>query len=257
MRWAGLVSSIALGAFAFAPASGHAGGRPYAFTQGTETLPETGLEIETWLGADRPRASTTGPTWDWWIGPTLGLTDQLEVSLFTIFVQPANGPNGGSLSLSSSRLYVSYLLAPRGEWFADVRVRGEFDLPVGKNKDDPRPLPFLALLPTVWLSVLASTELGPVNVTVNLGTYMELERSTLSPAAHYSVAAAVDVLEGLKLGVETFGEGKIDQTRPFQFFAGPVLGYGHGRLWLATTLGFGLSDRSSQQRGRMVVGIAF
>src|SRR5947208_13897088 len=72
-----------------------AGPRPYAFSQGVDSLPDGTVELESWLSAEKPRSGFAG--WDWSLGPVAGLTDGVEAGLFAIFEQPpVSGPGVGS-----------------------------------------------------------------------------------------------------------------------------------------------------------------
>jgi hypothetical protein len=109
-----------------------AAGRPYAYTQGVEGLPQTGVEIENWFSAQKPRDGAIGTGLDWWLGPVVGVTDQLETALYAIFVQPPQaGQTGSAIGLGALRLQASYLLAPLGRWPVDVRIRADVERPLG------------------------------------------------------------------------------------------------------------------------------
>jgi hypothetical protein len=225
-------------------------GRPYAYTQGAEGLPETGLEVESWFSVETPRDSTIGPTLDWWFGPVVGVTDQLEVALYGVFVQPPAGDHvGSSLGLGALRLQASYLLAPAGAWPIDVRIRAEFERPLGMGHDD-------RTSPNTWLTAIASFDGGPVNVTANAGGVVEFEGEGPSPWIIYSLASSIDVVGGLRIGVEEFGEYKV-KDKQLENVLGPTLGFGISRVWTATTLGFGLGPDSPRYQARIIFGLSF
>jgi len=103
-----------------------AGPRPYAFSQGVDSLPDGTVELESWFSAEKPRSGFAG--WDWWLGPVAGLTDRIEAGLFAILEQPpVSGPGATStVALSSLRFHASWLLADKATWPVDVRLRAEY-----------------------------------------------------------------------------------------------------------------------------------
>jgi hypothetical protein len=222
-----------------------AGERPYAFVQGVESLPQGGLELENWFGAIRPRSD--GTSWEWWVGPVVGITDQFETGLLGIFLQPqARTDTSEFLQLDSIRFQASYALAPRGAWPIDVRVRLEVGVPAA---DD-------AL--TVWGSVFAARDFGRLNLTANLVGSFEVAKTNgaVSPYFSYGLGGCYAIVGGFLAGGELYGETDWDADQPFTIL-GPTLAYGTGRLWAALSYGFGLTSESPRERGRIVVGLSF
>jgi hypothetical protein len=221
-----------------------AGQRPYAYVQGAESLPQTGLELESWFGASR--AAVGSPSvWDWWLGPVVGVTDKLELALYAIILQP---PSTQSLDLRSFRLQASYLLADRGSWPLDVRVRVELGQPVG-------PHPY-----TGWLWLIASRDWGGLNATVNGTFWVELPSGSqqgLDPYVDYLAGLSYQLVPGIRLGAELQGEVELSSdAAPASLSVGPALAAGTGRIWASASYGWGMT-RQSPGLGRLVVGLAF
>lgn len=230
------------------PGAAYAGARPYGFVEGIDSLPESTLELENWFGVQKPRAGGKA-SWTWWLGPVAGLTDQLEAGLFAIFRQAGStstrpAPEVGGLELSSLRLQVTWLLAPKEEWPVDVRVRGELGQPIA---DDAF---------TAWASVIAGKDLGPLNLTLNLGSWLRISKEDgVIPYLDGSLGASIDTFGGLRVGAEVFSSTELDEgTRAS---VGPTLAYGTGRIWLSSHLGVGLTDRTAALRGRIILGVLF
>jgi hypothetical protein len=233
-----------------AGSTAQAAGRPYAYTQGVEGLPQTGLELENWFSAQRPRDSAVGTGVDWWVGPVVGVTDQLEAALYAIFVQPPEAEHSGpAIGLGALRLQASYLLAPLGRWPIDVRIRVDVERPVGVGHEDRRNL-------NTWLTAIAGFDLGPLNVIANVGGLVEFETSGPSPWLIYAAAASVDVIAGVRVGVEEFGQYKFNDQEA-QNAIGPTLGFGIGRVWAASTIAFGIGTATPKTQARIVFGLAF
>jgi hypothetical protein len=222
-----------------------AGERPYAFIQGSESLSQGGLELEDWFGAARPRSGTA--TWEWWIGPVVGITDRLEAALYGVFLQgPALDGSPGSLQLDSLLTQVSYALADRGDWPIDVRVRGEVGIPAANDET------------TVWAWVIASRDFGRLNLTANLAGELAIAKvdATVSPYLVYGLGASYAIVGGFRAGGELFGDQDFDGTDSF-LILGPSIAYATGRLWASTSFDFGLTHDSPRQRWRIIVGLAF
>ena len=220
-----------------------AGPRPYGFSQGVDSLPDGTLELESWFSAEKPRSGAAG--WDWWLGPVTGLTDRIEAGLFAIFEQPAASPGGtSSVALSSLRAHASWLLADKAAWPVDVRLRAEYGQRVAAGTPN-----------TAWLTAIVSRDLGRLNLTANLGGYLEMaDDETLSELVG-SFASTMELPAGFRLGGEIFTEKELKAGGKTEVWAGPSLAYGRGRFWLAATFGLGLTDDTSQHRGRVLFGL--
>ena len=234
-----------------AAATAHAGGRPYAFTGGVETLPPLELEVENWFTAENPRGSV-GTSWDWWVGPVAGLTDWVEVGLFPIFIQPA-APIGGispGLQFAELRAQVSWLLAERGAWPVDVRLRGEYGQPVADGQRY-----------TFWLHAILARDFGSLNLTFDPAVWLAIGKepgateSSTEPYFDYGLGASYDLGHGIRAGGELFGTGEFSDLAESHHFLGPALGLGAGRVWASISVGIGLGHESSTARGRLVVGL--
>src|SRR5437762_1543559 len=147
-----------------------AGPRPYACSQGVDSRPDGTVELESWFSAEKPRSGFAG--WDWWLGPVAGLTDRIEAGLFAIFDQPpVSGPGvSSSVALSSLRAHASWLLADKGAWPVDVRLRAEYGQRVAAGTPN-----------TGWFTAILSRDLGRLNLTANLGGYLEFADTETVP----------------------------------------------------------------------------
>jgi len=221
-----------------------AGPRPYAFSQGADSLSDGSVELESWFSAEKPRSGFAG--WDWWLGPVAGLTDRIEAGLFAIFEQPpVSGPGvTSSVALSSLRAHASWLLADKGAWPVDVRLRAEYGQRVAPGTPN-----------TGWFTAILSRDLGRLNVTANLGGYLEMADDETVPYFVGSLASTLELPAGFRLGGEIFSEKELKTGGETEVWAGPSLAYGRGRFWLAATFGFGLTDDASLHRGRILFGL--
>ncbi|HEV8323722.1 MAG TPA: hypothetical protein VG389_19040 [Myxococcota bacterium] len=249
--WWSPLAAAALLLVLCAPARALAGARAHAFVQGTDSLPETGLEIENWFGASIPRHGGAA-TWEWWLGPVVGLTDHLEAGLFALFYQvpglPPLMPGGPKTEpafvFSSLRLQGSWLLADKAAWPVDVRIRLELAMPV--DGDAPW---------ETWLSAFVARDLWRFNFTLNAGAWLELsEEEGVTPYYYAALGASFEVITGYRIGAEVWAQAEGAFVEP-QLAAGPSVALGLGRFWLAAALGFGAGEESPALRGRLVLGV--
>jgi len=259
--------TAALATFVTRPSQ--AAGRPYAFTQGVDSLPESSVEVESWITEDKSRVPVD-PIWDWWLGPVVGFTDQFEAGLFTILVQPPELPPavpGGEprregLSLAALRLQLSYLLAERGTWPVDVRMRFEAGAPLAASDGGSAAEGLNGSRATFWYLVMLGRDFGPLNLTLNAGPWLAIgeeagaDEVEAEPYVRYSLGASLEILRGLRVGGEMFGDAEPSDGEA-TLLAGPALGWGTGRFWASAALGFGLTDESLRHRGRLVIGVLF
>jgi hypothetical protein len=224
-------------------AEASAGQRPYAFVQGADSLPQTSLELESWFGATRASTSASN-VWDWWLGPVVGVTDRLELALYAIFLQL---PADNDLSLRSFRLQGSYLLADRGSWPVDIRLRVEIGQPVGEH-------PY-----TGWFWLIAARDFGRLNLTANASFWLSFPTATtdFEQYVDYFAGASWQLLPGVRIGAELQGEAELGSDgNPATLAVGPSLAAGTGRIWAAASYDFALAH-GSPSMGRLVMGLAF
>ena len=227
-----------------------AGGRPYAFVQGTQAVSDGGLELENWFGDVRPRGGAPGD-WEWWLGPVVGASDHVEVGLFGIFGQrAASSSSAGALSFDSLRLQATWQPVDRGRWPVDVRVRAELGLPVGGER-----------ITSGWLGAIAGKDVGRLDVTANAGGWEEWTqqdgRTRASSYVQGGLGASLAIARGLRAGGELFAWRKVDDAHDHEYVGGPSIAYGQGRFWTAATAGFGIDPGSPRNHARLVVGLLF
>jgi hypothetical protein len=165
--------------------------------------------------------------------------------MFAILEQPPVGPGAASsVALSSLRFHASWLLADKGAWPVDVRLRAEYGQRVAPGTPN-----------TGWFTAILSRDLGRLNLTANLGGYLEMADVETVPYFVGSFASTVELPAGFRLGGEVFSEKELKTGGESELWAGPSLAYGRGRFWLAATFGFGLTDDASLHRGRILFGL--
>jgi hypothetical protein len=230
-------------ALTFLLAAAWAGARPYAFVQGTESLPPTSLELESWFGFDRDRAGAGA--WGWWFGPVAGLSDRVEGGLFAVFDQPATEVS--AMSLSALWLQVSTLLAEPGAWPVDVRLRGEVAQPAAVDQHY-----------AASVAALASRRQGPLDLTANGSVWLEFEDERTEPYLDLGLGTSWGLPGGARIGVESFSSSEFEEEGEIETaaYVGPAMAYGHGRFWLSLAWGGGVTEDSDLSRARLVLGLS-
>jgi hypothetical protein len=234
----------------------HAGARPYAFTQGTDALSTNEIELENWFTALNPGGhGASNVAWNWWLGPVAGITDHLEVGLFAIFDESALTTSG--MSMDSLRLQTTFMPFDKGDLPIDVRIRGELGVPMHYADGGGSY--------TGWVSVIASKQLGPVDLTANVGVWAARGKYAEMPGAYdtdnigyfnYALGASYAVGNHLRVGGEAYGNERFSSMWTGHY-VGPALAYGAGRFWLSASYLFADNAQTAarmNQVGRLVLG---
>ena len=227
MRWfAALVVVASLASRA------HAGRSHFAWSYGTDIIPERGLELESWINEENHKdGSNSGETSFWW-GPVLALTEHVE---FAISMEAHDEDSVTSFE----------------RWGADVRYR-----PQSPDAVDAGPFAtkFRAGVKRLVherdavrgeVDAIASYTAGRVFVLFDAGAVYEhasaADEAELRPSGGISVRA----IDDLRFGVETYSELIVKGEGTSWLVVGPTVSLTRGRFWGAATLGigvFGIAD---------------
>jgi hypothetical protein len=190
-----------------------------------------------------------------WNGPTVGLTERLELAVFGLVNGQFSRNPGEATNASfgaSVKIHLRYNLLPRPS--ADglgITVMGGFEqsemFPISENKIEVR--------------VMGGWRSGRFDGTVNLAHHDYLPGATIPGAPHsteYDLGASCGLGAVIRLGVEAFGFYHWNGKAP-SLFLGPALFIRKGRFWWSLSHGFGhLSpEAGATAAARSVVGIAF
>ena len=237
-----------MSALLLAPASASAGRTFYGWLWGTETLPERGAELMSFIseqnhqGDKYPYSSESR----WWVGPLIGITDQLELALP---VEVAWGKTDGGDGFTAFDKYG-----------AELRYRFVSSDPV----DAPPLVPLVRV--AVKRSVIerdttipeadfvVSYQEGIVNVLADLGGYAEISSSRQHFELHPGAGVSIEVMPQLRFGAEVHAELTLDDGQSWAV-AGPNVSWSHGRTWLTGMYGIGFYG--IRDAPRVLWGIAF
>ena len=220
-----------------APGTASAGRTFYGWLQGSETMPERGAEIGTFISEenkledlDNLRDTT------WWIAPSIGINDQLELTLPIEFAWDRADHTGPRSTMRS--------------YAAELKYRFVTSDPVDKPAFAPAILVGVSRVVTgsrdglePHAMLIGTYEAGIVHAAINLGV-----AATVTPGQQYyqaitgagiSIAATGD----LRFGVETFGELALNNSSDGNYSwlaVGPDLAWTHGRTWVSAAYGIGV-----------------
>ena len=229
------------------PARASAGRTYYGWLYGTEVMPERSVELASWI-AEQNNVSAEDHSSEtrWWLGPLIGITDQLELAL--------------PVEIAWDRSDVEQPRTNFDRYGAELRYRLVSQDPV----DAPAfvPLVRVAIERSVvdrglWIpeaDLVSSYETGRLHALVDLGIYGEITSNDhhfeFRPGAGISVLAVGD----LRFGAEIHAELTLDQGGNWAV-AGPNMAWSHGRTWVSAMYGIGFYGIDDAPRIQW--GIAF
>jgi len=236
-----------------------AGRTPFGWARATETLPERGVELETWIfekngveaddGAGDAGADLPDETSVWWT-TVVGITDQIEIAIPIEIRHLQAGASGGDTLL--------YAFGAEGRWRlvpADPVEAGPLApaIRVGVHRlvnlrKRIRSEAGVALGIDLGARVHAGVDLGASWIAGDDDGDSETE---LRPAAGVSV----QIIDQLRAGAEAYAEIVVDGPDRKWVAAGPNLAWTHGRFWLSGSMLIGIIDINAAPRINW--GVAF
>lgn len=203
-----------------------AGERLFAWTYGSGTVPQGGVELEHYLTAE----THGGPgltDWQHQVEVEYGVTNNLELGLYIVGEQVGSGP----LNFAAYKGRFRYRLAPVGSWPVDVAVYGEY---VGHPGEDARALEEKIILERA----VGKRFVAALNIT----SEQEFEGSEVEVVLEPTLGLGVHVVPWFTVGAEAkyeqvIGEGPMAWAGPSVHVAGKG-----GRLWWTVAGMYGLTE---------------
>jgi hypothetical protein len=231
-----------------APSTASAGRTDFGWLFGTETMPERGVELQSWVYEENGRPGLPDETSLWW-GPVIGITDQLELSLPIEASWQAGGTFGGP----------GFTLTDYG---ADLRYRF-----VSADPVEAGPLVPLVRL-AVKRDVLARDSVivegdfvlgyqdGRVHALLDAGVTSEFSSAEQYVYARPGAGVSIQAVGDLRFGAEVTSYVQVAGDGDYQWVAaGPNLAWTHGRFWLSAAFAIGIYHIETAPR--ITWGIAF
>ncbi len=221
-----------------APRVASAGRTFYGWLYGTETLPERGAELSSWIQeenhlADEPNPGDHLTESRWWVGPLIGINDQLELAIpLEIAWDKADSDMNGHTSFD--------------RYGAELRYRFVTSDPV----DAPPLVPLLRVavkrsvterdLTIPEADIVVSYQQGIVHVLADLGGYAELSSGSTHFEVHPGAGVSIAALGDLRFGAEVHAELSLDNNAGSWAVVGPNFAWSHGRFWISGMYGIGI-----------------
>lgn len=247
------IALVLLIAVCVPPRPAHAGRNVYGWLNGTEVLPERCVELQTWIWDENDKYGRRNrETWILW-GPTVGVTDQLELSL------PVELAWTSTVSTTEPPVDVVAFTFKR------------FGLEARYRFASPDPVEAPPLVPLLRLAVkrdvtsrdsvrvegnaVLTYTAGATQVVVDAGIVGDVRQVTQHFEARGGGGLSVAVVEDIRLGAELYSEISLDQGSESWASAGPTVSWTHGRFWLSGNVGYGLYH--VKVAARLLWGVAF
>lgn len=224
-------------AMVVAPGTASAGRTFYGWLQGSATMPERGAEIGTFISEEnRLEDLHNNRDTTWWFAPSIGINDQLELTLPIEFAWDRadnTGPRSTMLHYAAELKYRFVTSDPVDKpAFAPAILVGVNRVVTG-SRDVVEP----------HATLIGTYEAGAFHAAINLGI-----EALVSPDQQYyqavpGVGVSIAATDDLRFGVEAFGEFALNLTDDgnYSWFAvGPNLAWTHGRTWISAAYGIGV-----------------
>ena len=213
--------------------SAHAGRTFFGWEYGTETNPERMVESETWISEENKEGPTLySETLIWW-APTFGITPHLEAAI------PIELVHSGDLMTPPSTSVQ--------HWGAELRYRFNSPDPI-----EAGPVTALFRVAAKRLvderdgfrgeaDVVVAFERGRLLAAVDIGAVSEVVPTSTSFNFRPSGGVQIRAIDQLRVGVEAYSELNVQGNAVTWAVVGPSASWTHGRLWIATAYGIGIT----------------
>lgn len=251
-RFAPPLLATALVALALSPLRSPADERPYAFTYeaATEAAGETELELyETYYAPSTEVQTGRKAVHQLEVGH--GITDQFDLAVYAVMSSTTAEP----FRLDGFKLRGRYKLLTAATAPVDLVLYLEGE----KEIVDDRPF-------KLEEKVIFGRDLGNSGVSINLIAEQEFVAGEVIAVWGWAAGVNTEVVKGLRLGAETFGEWKEEGgASSTEAFAGPsavvalpfLRAGAINSAWLTMGVAFGLNDMSDDLRARALLGVDF
>lgn len=221
-------------------ASARADRKLYLFTYQYATLPKGAAEIETWATRENDDAVPAQTDGQLQIEGEFGITDRLDISLYTAFAKEG----AGSLDWDAAKIEAKYRLGSSGRWPADVELYAEYEQPFKvRGFGEPE------------LKVILAHDFDALNVAGNLIFVQPVDDQTgrhLSWRKEWSGGASYALSNRVNLGLE--GHGSFTESKAK---LGPVVSYQGDKAWVGLGPYWGLTRRDGAVGARALMGFYF
>jgi hypothetical protein len=216
-----------------APTAAHAGRTRFGWLYDTDTVPERGVELETWVLEEDGKGTPAVDETSLWLAPVIGITDRLELAL-PIEISYTRDPVGARTDLERVGADLRYRLTSPDP-VESGRLSALVRLAVKRLVTDRGTVRFEP-------GGVIALDLGRARLLADLEWVVEVDdaghtNAEFRPGAGVSVAAVGE----LRVGAEVYSELALGDTDSVSWVAlGPNLSLSHGRFWLVASCPIGL-----------------
>jgi hypothetical protein len=221
------------------PGTASAGRSFYGWLQSTEVMPERGAEIATFMSEENYLADQNNlRDTTWWIAPSIGINDQLELTLPVEFQwdRADGGPPRSVLSEYGVDLKYRFVSADpvdKPDFVPAVRARVQRIVTGPRDVVDAR------------VDFIATYDAGPAQFAINVGAQALIGPNDQEYQGLPGLGVSIETVPDLRLGAEVFGEIGLNDVGVnnlnYTWVAvGPNMAWSHGRTWVSAAYGIGL-----------------
>jgi hypothetical protein len=240
---------LSLTILALLPTVATADRRTFTRTYEYTTMPQGQTELEIYSTQSRNRFTSTSPrSFELQLELEHGVTDRFDLGLYHVFKQTtaADPMMSKPLQFTELKLRARYRFAERGELPVDLLAyaEGAKEFGEGVYKAEGK----LILARDFDRVLVAANAIGEVVFGPDADA-TELELG-------WAAGAAFEVTPSFRLGVESNGAFEAEKPGDVAAYVGPTISWAPaGKLWVAGTAGFGITDPADRFSGRMILGI--
>lgn len=242
----GLASLCGLAALTLAPSGARADRRAFTHTYEYMTMPRGDLELELYNTQTEDFDLDTSD-FELQLEVEYGITERWDVSLYQVIRQGTDDP----LHYAKTKVRTRYRFAERGEWPVDVLAYFEVAKPFGEAEVELEP------------KLILARDFGPVTTVLNLIGEVEIgDETELVPG--FAFGATYEIAPPIKVGAEVYGEleeevsATGDESHELVAMAGPAVSWAPSpKLWLASTVAFGVTEAAADLEVRAILSLGF
>lgn len=200
-------------------------------------MPERGAEIATFVSEENYLSQLDDlRDTTWWIAPSIGINDQLELTLPVVFSWDRANHGGPRSTLAEYGVDLKYRFVTadpvdKPDFVPAIRARVERIVTGPRDVVEAR------------VDLIGTYETGSVQTAINVGVQGLISSETQHYQAVPGVGVSIETVSDLRFGAEVFGELALDDDGMGNYTwlaVGPNIAWSHGRSWLSAAYGIGL-----------------
>lgn len=237
------------GAALVQPSTAHADRRTFTRTYEYTTMPQGQTELEIYSTQSAQRFTEAAPrSFEMQLEIEHGITDRFDLGLYHVFKQVSaeDATVAQPFHFSDIKLRGRYRFAERGELPVDLLAYLEMAKEFGEGVYEAEG------------KLIVARDVGQVLLAANLITEVEFGPDVAETELElgWAVGAAIEVMPALRLGVESYGGFEAEEPEELAASVGPSVSWASsGKLWVAGTAAFGVTDEADRFSGRLILGI--